>query len=380
MGKIGTMSMGVETPIMHEGDDIIAIVVDSILEASKESGIPLSDGDILGITESLLARTQGNYITIEDISSDIKEKFNKEEVGVLFPIMSRNRFGNILKGIALGANKVYVQLSYPFDEVGNPLIDQKTFYEKDIEDKLYTKEEFKKLFSNTTHPFTGVDYIDYYSNIAPNIEIVLSNDPKSLLSLTKNILISSIHRRDLDRWILKKEDSKATIYDLTEVLNKPSKEHGYNENYGLLGSNMSDENRLKLFPRDGKIIVDKVQKIILDKTGKKIEVLIYGDGAFKDPMCGIWELADPVVSPFHTKGLEGLPSEMKLKYLADTKGLKEEEIIKLINNNKNINGALGTTPRRIVDLVGSLCDLTSGSGDKGTPVVWVKNYSRKYNS
>ena len=379
MKNTGRIALGVRTPFVKEGDELETIVVNSVLKTLKENNYKLEYRDIIGITESLLARSQGNFVTTDDIAKDIRDKFPEGEAGVIFPIMSRNRFAQTLKGIAKGLDKVYVQLSFPGDEVGNPIIATEKLLEKNIKlSDEFTANEWREIFGNDTHPFTGVNYIDLYESLAPNIKITLANDPRAMLKYTKNILISSIHRRKLDRNILISENNNTNIYDLTEVLNKENNNHGYCD-FGLLGSNLSnsEEGIIKLFPRDGDKFVKNIKDLLYTETGAETEVMLFGDGAFKCPRSGIWELADPVVSPFYTLGLVGLPNDMKLKYLIDQK-LTEEEILERIRNNKEGIGQLGTTPRQITDLVGSLCDLMSGSGDVGTPVILVKRYWKKY--
>ena len=364
---VGTVIRGIRTPIIRQGDNLGDIVVQHVLECARAENFEFNDRDVIGVTESLLARAQGNYVSLDAVGKDIKNKFG-DEVGVVFPMLSRNRFSLILTGIARGVKKCFVQLNYPGDEVGNPIADPDKMYEKGINpySDEFTEDEYRKIFTagDRTNPFTGIDILDYYKNLSDNIEIIFSNNPASILKYTKNVLVSNVHSRFKTKETLKKAGAEK-IFTLDEIINKSVGGSGYNEEYGLLGSNYSTDEILKLFPRDGQIFVDYIQKKLLEKTGKKIEVLIYGDGAFKDPAAGIWELADPVVSPAYTCGLTGVPHELKLKFLADSSGLSDEQLIEKIRS-KNISQkeTLGTTPRKITDLLGSLCDLTSGSGDK----------------
>ena len=384
---VGTTVRGIRTPIVKEGDDIIDIVVDSVLEAAKQENIEFNNRDIVGITESLVARAQGNYANEKDIVKDINNKF-KNDIGVVFPILSRNRFSIVLKSIAMTGKKVYLILNYPTDEVGNQLMDTEKMYELEINPyaDVLSESEYRKLFGeNVCHPFTGIDYIKFYKDLAinNNIEIYLSNDPKTVLKYTEDVLVANIHNRKRTKEILKKAGAK-TVLGLDDILTEPVDNSGYNPEYGLLGSNLSTETQVKLFPRNSQYYVDEIQKKLKEKTGKTLEIMIYGDGAFKDPVGRIWELADPVVSPGYTSGLGGTPNEVKLKYLADNelRDLKGKEAAKAIKDkidkkDKNLiahEESLGTTPRRITDLLGSLCDLTSGSGDKGTPVVLIQGY------
>ena len=381
MRNVGTISRGIRTPIIKQGDDLENIVVESILNAGQSDNIHFNDKDIVAVTESLVARAQGNYVTLNNIAKDINNKFS-DEVGVIFPIFSRNRFSLILKGIAKGVNKLYLQLNYPNDEVGNPIANTNKIFEKRINpySDEFTEKEFKDIFNSDDrkNPFTGVDILEYYKGLSDNIEIIFSNDPTSILKYTKNVLTADIHTRFRTKELLKKAGAQ-NVYSLDEIMAKSIDGSGYNETFGLLGSNYSTDDKLKLFPRDGEVFVNNVQQKLLEKTGKKFEVMIYGDGAFKDPVAGIWELADPVVSPAFTTGLSGTPNELKLKFLADNSNLSDDEIIEKIRK-KNIIGeeSLGTTPRKITDLVGSLCDLTSGSGDKGTPIVLIQGYFDNY--
>ncbi len=390
---VGTIARGLRAPIVKEGDDIVEIVVDTVLRASKVEGFSIGDKDIVSITESVVARTQGNYASTDDISKDINSKFGEDTIGVIFPILSRNRFAICLHGIAREAKKIILMLQYPSDEVGNQLVTIDELDDKGINpwtDTL-TENEFRKFFGYNKHPFTGIDYIDYYKSIVESYgtecQIIFSNDPKAILNYTKNVLTCDIHSRFRTKKILKANGGEK-IYGLDDILTESIDGSGYNENYGLLGSNKATEESIKLFPRDCQPIVDKIQSTLKKKTGKMVEVMIYGDGAFKDPVGKIWELADPIVSPAYTKGLEGTPNEVKLKYLADNTftGLKGEELNKAIseyikNKESNLVGAMetqGTTPRRLTDLIGSLSDLTSGSGDKGTPIVYIQGYFDKY--
>jgi F420-0:gamma-glutamyl ligase len=390
---VGTVVRGLRAPIMMEGDNIVEIVVDTVLKASEVEGFSIRDKDIVAITESVVARTQGNYADIDAIALDIKSKFEDDTIGVIFPILSRNRFAILLKGIAKGAKKIILMLQYPADEVGNELVTIDELDEKGINPwtDVLTEKEFRDLFGKKTHPFTGVDYIEYYKSIVEEqgkeCEIIFSNDPKTILKYTKSVLACDIHTRMRTKRILKSNGGEK-IYGLDEILTESINGSGYNESYGLLGSNKSTENIVKLFPRDCQPIVDRIQSMLKEKTGKTVEVMIYGDGAFRDPMGKIWELADPVVSPAYTKGLEGTPNEIKLKYIADNMfpDLRGEELKKAVskyieNKEKDLVGKMeseGTTPRRLTDLIGSLCDLTSGSGDKGTPIVYIQGYFDSY--
>ena len=382
---VGTTVRGIRAPIVKEGDNLVDIVVDSVLKASEHENFYINDRDIIGITESLVARAQGNYATAEDIAQDINKKF-PGDIGIVFPILSRNRFSIILKGIALTGKKIYLLLNYPSDEVGNRLMDIDKMHNLKINPYTDTlsEDEYRKLFGNNVcHPFTGIDYVQLYKDLTVNndVEIYLSNDPTLVLKYTKDVLVANIHDRNRTKQILKKAGAHKVV-GLDDLLTEPINSRGYNPEYGLLGSNLATETKIKLFPRDSKYYVDEIQKKIKEKTGKLVEVMVYGDGAFKDPVGKIWELADPIVSPGYTSGLEGTPNEIKLKYLADTelKNLEGEEAIEAIKEKINSKDAdlkahaesLGTTPRRLTDLLGSLCDLTSGSGDKGTPVVLVQ--------
>ncbi|WIV12653.1 coenzyme F420-0:L-glutamate ligase [Proteiniborus sp. MB09-C3] len=390
---VGTVVRGLRTPIVKEGDNISEIVVDSILKASSIEGFSINDRDIVAITESVVARTQGNYATIEAISKDVYSKFGEDTIGVIFPILSRNRFAICLRGIAKKAKKIVLMLQFPSDEVGNHLVDIDLLDEKGVNPwtDVLTETEFRNHFGYSKHTFTGVDYIDYYKSLiteyGAECEVIFSNNPKTILDYTTSVLACDIHSRFRTKRILKKNGGKK-IYSLDDILTASIDGSGYNEAYGLLGSNKATEESIKLFPRDCQPVVNSIQALIKEKTGKTIEVMIYGDGAFKDPVGKIWELADPVVSPAYTKGLEGTPNEIKLKYLADNNfaDLRGEELKKAIsehikNKESNLVGAMeaqGTTPRRLTDLIGSLCDLTSGSGDKGTPVVYIQGYFDNY--
>jgi len=390
---IGTTSRGVRAPIIREGDDISRIVVDSVKKAALSENIVLNDRDVVSVTEAVVARAQGNYVTVDHIAKDIKNKFQEDTIGVIFPILSRNRFSLCLKGIARGVKKIVLMLSYPSDEVGNALVSLDQLDEKGIDPytDVLTEEKFRALFGYEKHPFTGVDYIAFYKEIIEaegcEVEVILANQPKAILTYTQSVLTCDIHTRERTKRLLKRDGAKE-VFNLSDVLNTSINGSGYNEDYGLLGSNKATEETLKLFPRDGQKIVDEIQTIFKKETGNNIEVMIYGDGAFKDPVGGIWELADPVVSPAYTKGLEGQPNEIKLKYIADNEfsHLHGEELKKAItdyieNKGEDLFGdmtAEGTTPRRLTDLLGSLSDLTSGSGDKGTPIVLIQGYFDSY--
>lgn len=386
MRTVGTEVRGIRTPIVKEGDQLVDIVVDSLKNSIQKEGFELRDKDVLGITESLIARAQGNYITIDDIAAEINEKFKGDSIGVVFPILSRNRFSMILKGIARSGKKIYLQLSYPNDEVGNPLLDARKLYELKIDayKHVIEEDEYYQKFGDFKHPFTGVNYVDLYKEIASEteIEIIAANRPESILAYTKDVIAADIHSRERTKEILKEKGAKKVI-SLDQLCNSEAAK-GSNPAYGLLGSNKASDSRLKLFPKDGQQFVDAVQKEIKEFSGRDVEVMIYGDGAFKDPAAKIWELADPVVSPAYTAGLEGTPNEVKLKYLADNdlKDLDGSELLEAMKNEikakdsdlrANIKSQ-GTTPRRLTDLLGSLCDLVSGSGDKGTPVILIQGY------
>ncbi|MDZ7671913.1 MAG: coenzyme F420-0:L-glutamate ligase [Halanaerobiales bacterium] len=385
MRTIGTHLRGIRAPIVKEGDNLVDIIITSLEKSIKENNYELRNNDVIGVTESVVARAQGNYVDIDDIAEEINDKF-PNEIGIVFPILSRNRFAMILKGIAKSNKKIYLQLSYPNDEVGNPLLDERKLVERNINpySDVITEEEYYKHFSDYKHPFTGINYIDLYKEIAEDndIEIIISNKPETILEYTDDVIAADIHTRFRTKEKLKKAGANIVL-GLDDICNE-DKGKGYNKEYGLLGSNKATDKKLKLFPRDGQTFVDQVQKKLKDKTGKRIEVMIYGDGAFKDPAAKIWELADPVVSPAYTSGLEGTPSEVKLKYLADNdlKDFKGDKLLqKMKDEIKNKEDDLvaniksqGTTPRRLTDLLGSLCDLASGSGDKGTPIILVQGY------
>ena len=386
----GTVSRGIRAPIIKSGDNLAEIVAQSVVDAAKGEDFALNDHDVVGVTESVLARSQGNYASLENIASDIKAKFPGGVIGLTLPILSRNRFSQLLKGIAMGVDKIYVMLSYPSDEVGNPLISTDDLDEKGVNpySDVFTEAEFRKLFENTVHPFTGVDYISYYKELCGGkAEIILANDPCVILKYTKNVVCADIHTRfRSQRRLLEKGAEK--VVRLDEILTAPVDGSGYHPKYGLLGSNLATDDSVKLFPRDAQEFAEDVAKRLFEKTGKKIEAMVYGDGAFKDPVGGIWELADPVVSPGFTDGLVGQPNELKLKYLADNEigdmsGDAAGDAIRSMIKSKKENmindmSSQGTTPRRLTDLLGSLCDLTSGSGDKGTPVILVQGYFDNY--
>ena len=391
--RVGTVSRGIRCPIIREGDDLSVIVTDSVLEAAESEGFELRDRDVIAVTESIVARAQGNYAGVDDIAEDVRTKLGGETIGVIFPILSRNRFAICLRGIAKGAKKVVLMLSYPSDEVGNALVTQDQIDESGVNpySDVLSLEKYRELFGYNVHEFTGVDYVDYYEKLIRECgaepEIIFANQAKAILNYADCILNCDIHTRKRTKRVLLAAGAKK-VCSLDEILNAPVNGSGCNEKYGLLGSNKSTEDRVKLFPRDAQPLVESIQKKILEKTGKKVEVMVYGDGAFKDPQGKIWELADPVVSPFYTDGLIGTPNELKLKYLADNdfsnlsgEALKEaisESIRKKDANLKGTMATQGTTPRQLTDLIGSLCDLTSGSGDKGTPVVLVQGYFDNY--
>ena len=391
---VGTVSMGIRAPIIRSGDDLVEIVTNSVLEAAREGALTVRDRDVICMTEAIVARAQGNYASVDDIAADVRAKLGGETVGVIFPILSRNRFAICLRGIAKGAKKIVLMLSYPSDEVGNPLIDVDVMDEKGVDPykDVLTLEQYRALFGYTTHPFTGVDYVDYYSNLirecGAEVEVIFANDPQAILPYTKTVLACDIHTRARTKRRLLAAGAEK-VFCLDEILNAPVGGSGYNAKYGLLGSNKSTEDKVKLFPREEcQQLVEDVQARILKETGRHVEVMVYGDGAFKDPVGKIWELADPVVSPAYTAGLEGTPNELKLKYLADNDfaDLSGEALRDAIKGEiKKKDGSLvgkmaaqGTTPRRLTDLIGSLCDLTSGSGDKGTPIVYIQGYFDNY--
>ena len=387
--KVGTVSRGIRCPIIREGDNLADIVVASVLEAAESEGFELRDRDVISVTESIVARAQGNYAPIAAIAEDVREKLGGETVGVIFPILSRNRFAICLRGIAMGAKKVVLMLSYPSDEVGNELVSLDQLDEAGVNpySDVLTLEKYRELFGENKHPFTGVDYVDYYSEIiresGADVEVIFANNPREILNYTKHVLTCDIHSRARTKRILK-ESGAQTVCGLDDILNAPVNGSGCNEKYGLLGSNKSTEDTIKLFPRDCTDLVLDIQAQVLQKTGKHVEVMVYGDGAFKDPVGKIWELADPCVAVANTEGLEGTPNEVKLKYLADNdfrdlsgEALKEAISSRIKGKKDNLVGDMasqGTTPRRLTDLIGSLCDLTSGSGDKGTPIILVQGY------
>ncbi|HBL06490.1 MULTISPECIES: coenzyme F420-0:L-glutamate ligase [unclassified Clostridium] len=390
---VGTVVRGLRCPIINKGDNIEEIVVDSVLTAAKVEGFSINDKDVVTVTESVVARAQGNYASIDNIAKDVSSKFGEDTVGVIFPILSRNRFAICLRGIAKGAKKIVLMLSYPSDEVGNHLVDLDILDEKGVNPwtDVLTEKQFREHFGFNKHPFTGVDYIEYYKSLVESYgvecEVIFSNNPKTILDYTKSVLTCDIHTRFRTKKILKANGGEK-IYSLDDILSSSIDGSGFNEAYGLLGSNKSTEETVKLFPRNCQPVVDNIQAMIKEKTGKTVEVMIYGDGAFKDPVGKIWELADPVVSPAYTPGLEGTPNEVKLKYLADNNfaDLKGEELKSAIseyikNKESDLVGAMesqGTTPRRLTDLIGSLSDLTSGSGDKGTPIIFIQGYFDNY--
>ena len=390
---VGTVSRGVRAPIIREGDDLKTIVSDSVLEAARQEGFALRDRDVVAMTEAIVARAQGNYATVDDIAADVREKLGGETVGVIFPILSRNRFAICLRGIAKGAKKIILMLSYPSDEVGNHLIDWDALDSKGVDPyrDVLSLEKYRELFGYNKHRFTGVDYVDYYSGLireaGAEVEVVFANDARQILSYTKNVIHCDIHTRARTSRILKAAGGER-VFGLDEIMTASVNGSGYNEKYGLLGSNKATEDKVKLFPRDCQDLVEAIQKELLEKTGKHIEVMVYGDGAFKDPIGKIWELADPVVSPAYTAGLEGTPNELKLKYLADNdfaalsgEALREAIKGEIAKKDGDLVGQMvseGTTPRRLTDLIGSLCDLTSGSGDKGTPIVLIQGYFDNY--
>ena len=390
---VGTTSRGIRLPIVKEGDNLADLVVESVLLASKNEPFSIKDRDVIAITESVVARSQGNYASVDDIATDIHNKFGDGPLGVIFPILSRNRFAILLKGMARGVKKIVLMLSYPSDEVGNALLTYDELDEKGVNpySDVLSLKEYRELFGKKVHEFTGVDYIDYYKELIEKegceAEIVFANQPKAILAYTKKVLTCDIHTRARTKRILKEKDVEV-VFGMDDILASSINGSGYNEKYGILGSNKATEETVKLFPRAGQELVLDIQKQMLEKTGKHVEVMVYGDGAFKDPQGKIWELADPVVSPFFTEGLRGTPNELKLKFLADNefKDLKGEELKaaireKIKEKEGNLVGKMaseGTTPRQLTDLIGSLCDLTSGSGDKGTPVVLVQDYFTNY--
>ncbi|HCO28246.1 MAG TPA: F420-0--gamma-glutamyl ligase [Lachnospiraceae bacterium] len=393
---VGTVSRGVRAPIIREGDNLVQIVVDSVLNAAKSENFEVRDRDVVAITEAIVARAQGNYAHVDQIAKDVESKFGDDTVGIIFPILSRNRFSICLKGIARGCKKVVLMLSYPSDEVGNHLIDLDIMDEKGVNpwSDVLTEERYRELFGYEKHVFTGVDYVDYYKSLiqeaGAEVEIIFANNPKAILNYTKSVLTCDIHTRVRTKRILR-DNGAEKVYGIDEILTASVDGSGYNDKYGLLGSNKATEETVKLFPINCEAFVEAVQKEMIEKTGKQVEVMVYGDGAFKDPVGKIWELADPVVSPAYTKGLDGTPNEVKLKYLADNDfaGLEGEELKEAIKgyikekdeNATSLVGQMvtqGTTPRRLTDLIGSLADLTSGSGDKGTPIIYIQGYFDNY--
>ncbi len=390
---VGTVSRGIRCPIIRTGDDLASIVTDSVLAAAKSEGFELRDKDVIAVTESIVARAQGNYATVQNIADDVRAKLGGGTVGVIFPILSRNRFAICLRGIAMGCKKIVLMLSYPSDEVGNELVSLDKLDDAGVNpySDVLTLEKYRELFGVNKHEFTGVDYVDYYGQLiresGAEVEIIFANRPKEILKYTDTVLTCDIHTRKRTKRILLEAGAK-TVCGLDDIMNAPVDGSGYNENYGLLGSNKSTEDTVKLFPQNAQPLVEDIREKILAATGKKVEVMVYGDGAFKDPQGKIWELADPVVSPAHTAGLVGTPNELKLKYLADNdyKHLSGDELKAAISESIRSKDAdlvgnmasQGTTPRQLTDLIGSLCDLTSGSGDKGTPVVLVQGYFDNY--
>ena len=388
MRTVGTVVRGIRTPIIKDGDDLATIVVDSLMQAKEHEGFEFRNKDVVAITEAVVGISEGNYVMVDDIVDDLTKKFPSKNIGVVYPILSRNRFSLILKGIARAMDKITMLLSFPSDEVGNGILDENILDSSKFNlSSTITEEEYKEVFGSWLHPFTGLNMVDFYRELVKNenceIEFVFANDPKVILNYTKDVLTCDIHTREKTKKLLI-ENGGNNVYNLTDVLNEPINNSGFNPKYGLLGSNKSTEERLKLFPKTGDTLVHKIQDMLKEKTGKAIEVMVYGDGAFKDPVGHIWELADPVVSPAYTSGLEGTPNELKLKYISDNKfkDLRGDELKEAIKNeirgkNSNLVGNMasqGTTPRRLTDLIGSLCDLTSGSGDKGTPVVFIQGY------
>ena len=392
MRTVGTVVRGIRTPIIKDGDDLATIVVESLMNAKESEKFEFRDKDVVAITEAVVGISEGNYVTVDDIVTDLLNKFPSKNIGIVYPILSRNRFSLILKAIARAMNKVTILLSFPSDEVGNGILDEEILEKSKFNlSSTITEQDYNEVFSSWIHPFTGLNMVDFYRELVKSenceVEFVFSNNAKTILNYTKDVLSCDIHTREKTKKLLL-ENGGNNIYNLTDVLNEPINNSGCNPKYGLLGSNKSTEERLKLFPKTGETLVYKIQEMLKEKTGKTIEVMVYGDGAFKDPVGHIWELADPVVSPAYTKGLEGTPNELKLKYISDNKfkDLRGEELKEAIKNeirekNSNLVGNMasqGTTPRRITDLIGSLCDLTSGSGDKGTPVVFIQGYFKNY--
>ena len=393
MRTVGTVVRGIRAPIIRENDDLVGIVTNSVVSAAKAEGFNFNDRDIVCVTESVVARANGNYATTDDIAADVSAKFGTDTIGVIFPILSRNRFAVCLRGIARGMKKIYLMLSYPSDEVGNHLFNEDLLDEYGVNpwSDVLTEEKYREVFGYQLHPFTGVDYVSYYSDLIHEcgceVEVIFANQPTAILDYTKNILTCDIHTRARTVRRLKAAGAQ-TVLTLTDIMNAPVNGSGYNEAYGLLGSNKATEESVKLFPRDCQKFVDALQQSLIKETGKNIEVMIYGDGAFKDPVGKIWELADPVVSPAHTPGLDGTPNELKIKYLADNdfSSLSGDELTDAVKASikgkaddlKGDMASQGTTPRQLTDLIGSLCDLTSGSGDKGTPIVFIQGYFDNY--
>ena len=390
---VGTVSRGIRAPIIREGDDLRRIVTDCVLSAAEQEGFSLRDRDIIAMTEAIVARAQGNYATVDDIAADVRVKFGGGTVGVVFPILSRNRFSICLRGIAKGAEKIVLLLSYPSDEVGNHLFDPDLLEEKEVDPyrDVLSLEKYRELFGYAKHPFTGMDYVAFYSELiresGAEVEVVFANDPREILRHTKNVIVCDIHTRARSKRLLKAAGAEK-VFGLDEILTEPVNGSGYNAKFGLLGSNKATEDKIKLFPRDCQDLVEGIQEDVLRLTGRHVEVMVYGDGAFKDPVGKIWELADPVVSPAHTAGLVGTPNELKLKYLADNdfaalsgEALRDAIKAEIQKKDADLFGKMvseGTTPRRLTDLIGSLCDLTSGSGDKGTPIVFIQGYFDNY--
>ena len=390
---VGTVSRGLRAPIIRNGDDIVEIVTNSVLEASADDGFEIRDRDVVAMTEAIVARAQGNYASVDNIADDVRAKLGGETIGVIFPILSRNRFAICLRGFAKGAKKIVLMLSYPSDEVGNHLISLDAMDEKGVDPykDVLTLEKYRELFGYEKHRFTGIDYVEYYENLirecGADVEIIFANDCRAILNYTKNVLCCDIHSRARTKRLLKAAGAEK-VYGMDEIMNAPVNGSGCNEQYGLLGSNKATEDTVKLFPRNCQPVVDTIQEKLLAATGKHVEVMVYGDGAFKDPVGKIWELADPVVSPAYTAGLEGTPNELKLKYLADNDfadlsgdALKAAIKEKIQQKDDDLYGQMvseGTTPRQLTDLIGSLCDLTSGSGDKGTPIVYIQGYFDNY--
>ena len=392
--KVGTVSRGIRCPIIREGDDLVKIVSNSVLEAAKSAdGFEVRDRDIISITESIVARAQGNYASVDNIAADVKAKLGGETVGVIVPILSRNRFAICLRGIARGVKRLVLALSYPSDEVGNHLISLDAIDEKGVNpySDVLDLKKYRELFGYEKHRFTGVDYVEFYEKLiraeGADCEIIFANDPRAVLPYTKNVLTCDIHTRLRSKRLLKAAGAEK-VYGLDDILSESVNGSGYNREYGLLGSNKATDEQVKLFPRDCQAVVEDIRARLLEATGKRVEVMVYGDGAFKDPVGKIWELADPVVSPAYTEGLEGTPNELKLKYLADNDfaalsgdALKNAIKERIVQKDSNLVGKMaseGTTPRQLTDLIGSLCDLTSGSGDKGTPIVWIQGYFDNY--